>query len=394
MPAVAPRSVSRESRRHDRDSTARGRTSSDTAKASASSLRDAAAAAKDVNDEARSADQRVIRRSGDRASREFVLAPRGTDLDERLDDFGRDVEANQENSMLIVCTQDNRIIDFTRSAESGAARWGELVELPHGRQRQATLAFKSALGRVGDNEDLCLSAHGNDDEIGDEDGGWTWTASQVAELLADNLPNGYRGRILIRACTDTVASFAAHLAVELERRERLYGVWIYGYIKHLAIKTQYPEPKNLDKDVELSPHQVKFLATGSELSGNALAPYQVVTRAGHIVQIHPGFDAREVATLLSVLDPDSFRAAANRPLKATTLTNLVVASAVGTVVLRAPDGAYDDEKGALWVKPTGSRKENGGPQEGTTYTISFDEDGSPKSLPFKGYFAGVGYEFK
>lgn len=298
--------------------------------------------------------------------------------------------------MLIVCTQDNRIIDFTRSVESGAARWGELVELPHGRQRQATLAFKSALGRVGETEDLCLSAHGNDDELGDEDiDGWTWTATQVAEFLADKLPNGYRGRILIRACTDTVASFAAHLAVELERRQGLYGVWIYGYVKHLAIKTQYPDPKNLDKDVELSAYQVEFLAAGSDRSGTSpAAPYQVVTRAGHIVQIHPGFDAREVMTLLSVLEPSPLRAAANRALKATKLTNLVVASAVGTVVLRGPDGEYDDENGALWVKPTGSRKENGGPQEGTTYTISFDEDGSPKSLPFKGYFAGVGYEFK
>ena len=161
--------------------------------------------------------------------------------------------------MLIVCTQDNRIIEFTQSVESGAARWGELVELPRGRQRQATLALKDALQRVREAEDLCLSAHGNDDEIGDEnDDGWTWTASEVAALLSENLPNGYRGRILIRACTDTVASFAAHLAVELGRRRWLHGVWIYGYIKHLAIKTQYPDPQNLDKDVELSPHQVTF----------------------------------------------------------------------------------------------------------------------------------------
>lgn len=297
--------------------------------------------------------------------------------------------------MLIVCTQDNRIIEFTRSLESGAARWGQLVELSPGKQRQATAELKAALARVGQTEDLCLSAHGNDTEIGDEDEhGWTWTVSEIAGFLAENLPKGYSGRILIRACTDTIASFAANLAVELERRRQLNGVWIYGYIKQLAIKTQYPDPKNLDKDVELSPHQVRFFAAGERSSGAFTAPYQVVTPAGHIVQIHAGFDAREVATLLSVLSPSSPRAAVPGPLEVTKLTNLVVSTPIGTVVLTGTNGEYDDEKGVLWVNVEGSQKQNGGPQEGTTYTISFSENGSPKSLPFKGYFAGVGYEFK
>ncbi len=297
--------------------------------------------------------------------------------------------------MLIVCTQDNRIIDFTRTPESGAARWRQLVELSPGGQRQATAELKVALARVEQTEDLCLSAHGNDTEIGDEDEhGWTWTVSEIAGLLAENLPQGYSGRILIRACTDTIASFAANLAVELERRKRLNGVWIYGYIKHLAIKTQYPDPKNLDKDVELSPHQVRFFAEGERSSSALAAPYQVVTPGGHIVQLHSGFDAREVATLLSVLERSSLEAAVSRPLKVTKLTNLVVSTPIGTVVLTGTNGEYDDERGVLWVKVEGSQKQNGGPQEGTTYKISFSEDGSPKSLPFKGYFAGAGYEFK
>jgi hypothetical protein len=63
-------------------------------------------------------------------------------------------------------------------------------------------------------------------------------------------------------------------------------------------------------------------------------------------------------------------------------------------VLTSPSGEYDASKPELWAKLEGSQQFNNGPQEGTTYNISFAENGSPVQLQFKGRFAGVGYEFR
>jgi hypothetical protein len=68
---------------------------------------------------------------------------------------------------------------------------------------------------------------------------------------------------------------------------------------------------------------------------------------------------------------------------------------MGTQYLSGKDGEYDAETSQLWVKQEGSEKLNGGPVEGTVYSITFTGSGSnPPSLKFKGRFAGVGYEFQ
>ena len=84
----------------------------------------------------------------------------------------------------------------------------------------------------------------------------------------------------------------------------------------------------------------------------------------------------------------------NKKEAAIKITNITVKSLVGTRVLTGPNGDYDADKRELWVKLEGSREENGGPQEGVEYTITFTGEGSPVTLKYKGRFAGVGYEFK
>ena len=81
-------------------------------------------------------------------------------------------------------------------------------------------------------------------------------------------------------------------------------------------------------------------------------------------------------------------------MPANKITNIQVKSTVGTLVLTGSNGDYDSDKSELWVTQEGSQEHNGGPQEHTSYTITFTGNGSPQTLPFKGRFAGVGYEFK
>ncbi|TRU73114.1 hypothetical protein [Microcystis aeruginosa] len=81
-------------------------------------------------------------------------------------------------------------------------------------------------------------------------------------------------------------------------------------------------------------------------------------------------------------------------MAANKITNINVKSALGTQVLTGTNGDYDSDKSELWVTQEGSKEYNGGPQAHTSYTITFTGNGSPQTLPFKGRFAGVGYEFK
>ena len=67
---------------------------------------------------------------------------------------------------------------------------------------------------------------------------------------------------------------------------------------------------------------------------------------------------------------------------------------MGTEYLSGPDGEYDKSKPELWVKLEGSETSNGGPKEGSVYSITFDGSGSePPSLKFTVRFAGIGYQF-
>jgi len=160
--------------------------------------------------------------------------------------------------MLIVCTQDAEIRRWTNDRESGSARWSPVSLISDNlNQNGATRDLQSLLNVLGRTEVLCLSAHGNDTEIGDEDDeGWTWTTTDIAAMLARN-PK-HQGPILIHACSRSIANFAAGLAVELEKIRALNGVWIYGYNKPVPRKAKYPDPNTLDKQAELQGTRVRF----------------------------------------------------------------------------------------------------------------------------------------
>lgn len=113
--------------------------------------------------------------------------------------------------MIIVCTQDPAV----RNNQSGAANWGAFNLLNPGGQPGATVQLGGFLAQLGQNEALCLSAHGNNDEIGDPaPPGWEWDVSDIATLLVTNTPGGYAGPILIHACATSIVNFSANLAQE------------------------------------------------------------------------------------------------------------------------------------------------------------------------------------
>ncbi|MDJ0824395.1 MAG: hypothetical protein QNJ16_02715 [Rhodobacter sp.] len=156
--------------------------------------------------------------------------------------------------MLIVCTKDNEIVQAAQNKESAKA-WAPLKIVNSGlNQNQATLAIAGFLQGLG-NEPLCFSAHGNDEEIGDESSPWGWDSDDIAGLLKANKPN-YKGPILIHACSENVSNFSAHLAVALKKKNALIGVWIYGYNKAIDSDAGFPDPNKLDKNVELQGTQV------------------------------------------------------------------------------------------------------------------------------------------
>lgn len=160
--------------------------------------------------------------------------------------------------MLIVMTQDQAIMDWCLDSKSKAPQWQKLNFVNGGGAPAATVQLKRFLGEVEVNEDLCLTGHGNDDEVGDvETSGkqsWNWSVSELADLLA-NLPNGYTGTILIEVCSASMTSFAAKLAVALGKNGSLKGVWIYGYDKPVSVTHIFPNPTKLAGNVELIGHQ-------------------------------------------------------------------------------------------------------------------------------------------
>lgn len=164
--------------------------------------------------------------------------------------------------MLIVCTKDPTIVRTAQDPRSGSPMWGTLVILdPRFNQAQATAQMQAALRAVGRTEPVCFSAHGNDDEIGDAGSGpgdWGWSRDQIALMLQDAMPPGFAGPILIHACAESVSNFSAGLAVALERIRALNGVWIYGYQRAVPASAGYPDPRTLDRNVELYGTQVNY----------------------------------------------------------------------------------------------------------------------------------------
>lgn len=160
--------------------------------------------------------------------------------------------------MLIVLTQDQKIVAWCINAESGAAQWGQLAVVNEGGAPGATVLLKRCLAHVGANENLCITGHGNDTEVGDAEmsgkQSWTWSVSEFADLLASNLPQHYGGTILMEVCAESMTSFAANLAEALRQKGKLKDVWIYGYTKAVAVTHTFPDPAKLAKNVELSGH--------------------------------------------------------------------------------------------------------------------------------------------
>jgi hypothetical protein len=164
--------------------------------------------------------------------------------------------------MLIVCTKDPAVRNTAQNPDSGSDRWQPPPVLldPAYSQAQATAAMATALRRLGAGEALCFSAHGNDDEIGDEGAGpgdWGWTRAQIALLLQQNAPN-LNASILIHACAENVSNFSAGLAVALEGIRALNNVWIYGYNRPLPCSGGFPRPALMDRNVELQGTQVHY----------------------------------------------------------------------------------------------------------------------------------------
>lgn len=155
--------------------------------------------------------------------------------------------------MIIVCTQDAAV----RNNTNGAAGWGVLNLLSSGGQPGATAQLGGFAARVGTNEALCLSAHGNNAEIGDAGPrGWVWNADDIARILQGALPVGYNAPILISACATNVVNFSAALAHAFRVQRWRGGLFIYGYNTALGATASYPNSANLDANVSLQPTRV------------------------------------------------------------------------------------------------------------------------------------------
>jgi hypothetical protein len=206
--------------------------------------------------------------------------------------------------MIIVCTKDPNIVAWTQdTTQSGSPLWTRIFVLDGSfDQRQANRAFAAALGLLGKNEPLCLSAHGNDYEIGDAGssvGDWSWSRADVASLLATSAPQGYAGPILIRACANTVSNFSAGLAVALQNIPALNGAWVYGYNLAVEITRQYPDPSKLATQKDLQPTQVVYSAkrTGT-MTSKAVSfrhHYSDPASSALIEEAHSYFDSLDLA---------------------------------------------------------------------------------------------------
>lgn len=87
-------------------------------------------------------------------------------------------------------------------------------------------------GLLGKTERLYITAHGNDNEIGDADEGASWTAAKLAPVIAAYLPGTYEGSVYISACS-SAPNFILDLTQELDGigaggshdwRGRVFGV--------------------------------------------------------------------------------------------------------------------------------------------------------------------------
>ena len=124
----------------------------------------------------------------------------------------------------------------------------------------ATGLLGYALSFLGQNEPLCLTAHGSNTQFGDASGPyrWIWNVNIIAGVLGYSVQDGYAGPILIRACATEITNFSARLAVSLQNGQLLNNVWIFGYNNPLPVDQGFPAPANLGNQVDLQGTQVVY----------------------------------------------------------------------------------------------------------------------------------------
>jgi len=156
--------------------------------------------------------------------------------------------------MIIVLTQDKAIKKWCQSLDSNSENWEDLWFIESGSAPTATVLLNRYLKKVTHDEPLCITGHGNDNEIGDQNvsgpESWSWSPEELAVYLNQCLPSNYNAPILLEVCSDSVTNFASKLAMNLAKYERT-GLWVYGYIKAVSIKHPFPNPLKLDDNVEL-----------------------------------------------------------------------------------------------------------------------------------------------
>jgi hypothetical protein len=162
--------------------------------------------------------------------------------------------------MLIVATQDPNMRAYCQRAESQAAAWGRLLPIDAGlTQGEADNQIRAYLHALNAGEDLCIMAHGNNEEIGDSENGakdWGWTYKRLARLLATEV-QVTPGKVLIETCAENVSNFATRVVTRLEGNwiniGHLNGVEVYGYSTAVGATRPIPTPAQLTKNIEAAP---------------------------------------------------------------------------------------------------------------------------------------------
>ena len=215
--------------------------------------------------------------------------------------------------MLIVCTRNPVVVRTAQDPRSGSGQWGELVILnPQYNQAQATAAMERALRRA--DGPLCFSAHGNDTEIGDADGGWGWTTGELAQILEAGVPGSFAGPILIHACAETVSNFSAGLAVALERIRALNLVWCYGYNRPLPRDAGFPSPsgwtgtpRSRGRRCVISPARRPRRRRTPRSRPRRARAIARRSPSGYTLEFPQGFDLEEARRLLGLLAESPLR---------------------------------------------------------------------------------------
>lgn len=160
--------------------------------------------------------------------------------------------------MIIIVARDALMRSWALKKESGASAWGTVWAIPKEQnQHEATTSLTTTINGLPVHEPVCVSGHGHNKEIGDEDSGpndWGWDVEAFADILAG--VNVRTGPILFSTCANRVTNFSARLAVRLIEMRAQKGLWAYGYNVDLPVTAPYPKPTELEADKNIQWTQV------------------------------------------------------------------------------------------------------------------------------------------